>query len=719
MAADAFARAREAAIDRLVRERVRAADDRVRVAVRPTPMLDMLPGQTSFRSTIEKPAAGGRMIARVDGQVVLVGGAIPGERVQARDRARRQGRRVCRDASTSTSRQPIGATPFADPLCGGCLYAHIAYPRQLEIKAQVIADAFARIGRLTLPAPVAVAASPEDGYRMRARLHVRGRRLGFFREGTHDVCDARATRQLLPATCDALERLAAALRSLGARRGPRDRAVREHRRVRARRAPRRRRARSTPRRSSGWPATDGSDRPRLGVRRRPAARTSTDTLTIGEQRRCTLRRHVLAFFQGNRYLLARPRRARRRAGARWRRRCSILRRRRAVRGRAPRSRAAPRRPPSKAIACAADDLHANAAAAGGAVDARCTSRSRASCRDLARRQPAVRRRRRSSIRRGPACRARRWTASLRLDAPRADLRVVRRRHARARRAPARRRRLRDRARRRVRSVPEHAARRDGGGVRQVTSQAVRIVRTVRDVASTSCIVSAPLRGSLRTAGGTRRCARSSPGATARRGRSAPPDPRSPRSRRRAPSRDTRKPGGERLSPPDDAGCSPRTSRRRSGARASASRAASPSRSRLRARASYGWCGGTGRLCSSAPGTCDGMSCTSVPPQATFSTWTPRQIAKIGSSRCARRGNQRDLELVAARLDFDDRRMRRFAVARRRDVVAAGEQQPVDARRAPRRRASTRRAMRDLAADVQDRLPVVFELPARRDANERP
>ena len=32
----------------------------------------------------------------------------------------------------------------------------------------------------------------------------------------------------------------------------------------------------------------------------------------------------------------------------------------------------------------------------------------------------------------------------------------------------------------------------------------------------------------------------------------------------------------------------------------------------------------------------------------------------------------------------------FAVARRRDVVAAGQQQPVDARRAPRRPASTRR-----------------------------
>ena len=33
--------------------------------------------------TIDKPAAGGRMIARADRLVVLVAGAIPGERVRA------------------------------------------------------------------------------------------------------------------------------------------------------------------------------------------------------------------------------------------------------------------------------------------------------------------------------------------------------------------------------------------------------------------------------------------------------------------------------------------------------------------------------------------------------------------------------------------------------------------------------------------------------------
>ena len=111
---------------------------------------DLTPGQT-VPLTIEKPAAGGRMIARVDGQVVLVADAIPGERVQAR--IERVGKGVAY-AQTLSVEEPSGdrRDPFTDPLCGGCLYSHIAYRRQLEIKSEIIADAFRRIGRLELPA---------------------------------------------------------------------------------------------------------------------------------------------------------------------------------------------------------------------------------------------------------------------------------------------------------------------------------------------------------------------------------------------------------------------------------------------------------------------------------------------------------------------------------------------------------------------------------------
>ncbi len=239
---------------------------------------------------VEKPAAGGAMIARHDGRVVLVSGAIPGERVQARVVRVQKGvahaGTVAIDEPSPDRREPSG-----DPLCGGCLYSHIAYPRQLAIKSQVIADAFTRIGRIELPAPVIVAGSPEDGYRMRARLHVRGSRFGFFREGTHDLCDARATRQLLPATLDTLDRLMAAVVSAGA---------------------------ETVREIELSENVDGSERvvdveSLAPLDRRVAEQLMstkgltpgpyvTDTLTIGDAA-LKLRRHVLAFFQGNRFLL--------------------------------------------------------------------------------------------------------------------------------------------------------------------------------------------------------------------------------------------------------------------------------------------------------------------------------------------------------------------------------------------------------------------------------
>ena len=65
----------------------------------------------------------------------------------------------------------------------------------------------------------------------------------------------------------------------------------------------------------------------------------------------------------------------------------------------------------------------------------------------------------------------------------------------------------------------------------------------------------------------------------------------------------------------------------------------------------------------AAGTWLGMSCTSVPPSATFSTCMPRQIARSGRSRAMRRRDQRDLEVVAA--GFGDRSEGRVRAPRRR------------------------------------------------------
>ena len=163
-----------------------------------------------LRLTIERPAAGGRMIARHDGAIVFVSGAIPGEVVEA------EVEKVQRGIVWAMTRGVIERSPdridgAPDGACGGSVFAHIAYERQRQLKSAIVEDALRRLGRITLDSPIDVAGSPVDGYRMRARLHVRDARIGFFREGTHSLCDAAATRQLRADTIDVIRRLEAAL----------------------------------------------------------------------------------------------------------------------------------------------------------------------------------------------------------------------------------------------------------------------------------------------------------------------------------------------------------------------------------------------------------------------------------------------------------------------------------------------------------------------------
>ncbi len=159
--------------------------------------------------TVERPVAGGRMLARQDGRVVLVSGAIPGERVRARI-ARTVRHTIFADVVDVLEPSAFRRAPFCDPRCGGSVYAHIVPEHQRVLKAAVVADAFRRLGGVTIDPPP-IAGASEEGYRLRARLHVRGVRAGFFLEDTHTLCDAAATRQLRPEVLPAVTSLLAQL----------------------------------------------------------------------------------------------------------------------------------------------------------------------------------------------------------------------------------------------------------------------------------------------------------------------------------------------------------------------------------------------------------------------------------------------------------------------------------------------------------------------------
>lgn len=158
----------------------------------------------------QKPVVGGRMLARAGGEVVLVSGTMPGERVQARLDRRQQGvwfAVVTKILEPSPDRRD----PGADPACGGMTFAHIAYERQCDLKSALLHDALTRIGKIRRDTPIPITPSPTTGYRTRFRVHEGHGRLGFYREGTHEVCDAAASGQLSAASVGVLEEMAAVL----------------------------------------------------------------------------------------------------------------------------------------------------------------------------------------------------------------------------------------------------------------------------------------------------------------------------------------------------------------------------------------------------------------------------------------------------------------------------------------------------------------------------
>jgi 23S rRNA (uracil1939-C5)-methyltransferase len=254
------------------------------------------------RLTIERPAAGGRMIARHEGAIVFVAGAIPGEVVDAEiEKVQRgSGWAIARDI---LERSPDRLDGARDGACGGSVLAHIRYERQRALKSEIIVDAFRRLGRITLDQPIAVTGSPVDGYRMRARLHVRGGRIGFFREGTHSLCAPGPTRQLRADTIDAL---AALERSLSALERPTVSEIELSENVDA------------TERALHLELVDDADPSRLGTLTKVDGFTGVTCAPLDHPRTmelwgsplitdhlggATLTRHARSFFQGNRYLL--------------------------------------------------------------------------------------------------------------------------------------------------------------------------------------------------------------------------------------------------------------------------------------------------------------------------------------------------------------------------------------------------------------------------------
>jgi len=124
---------------------------------------------------VEKLSHDGRGIARQDGKILFVDGALPGEKVMAKVVSTRSKFDELRTLEVLEAAPDRQAPPceFAD-LCGGCSLQHMSSDAQIEFKENTLREQLAHFGGIE-PEEWIAPLRPEStlGYRRKARMGVR------------------------------------------------------------------------------------------------------------------------------------------------------------------------------------------------------------------------------------------------------------------------------------------------------------------------------------------------------------------------------------------------------------------------------------------------------------------------------------------------------------------------------------------------------------------
>ncbi|MFN3985938.1 MAG: 23S rRNA (uracil(1939)-C(5))-methyltransferase RlmD [Rhodocyclaceae bacterium] len=156
-------------------------------------------------ATIESLDHEGRGVAHVDGKVVFVDGALPGERVEYveyRSRPRHAQAEMTRLLVASAQRVVPRCRYYGT--CGGCSVQHFDPVAQTAAKQRVLEDALWHVGKVRAATLYPAIHGVPWGYRFRARLGVRvvpsrgGVLIGFREKRSSYIADMHACEVLPP-----------------------------------------------------------------------------------------------------------------------------------------------------------------------------------------------------------------------------------------------------------------------------------------------------------------------------------------------------------------------------------------------------------------------------------------------------------------------------------------------------------------------------------------
>jgi 23S rRNA (uracil1939-C5)-methyltransferase len=179
-----------------------------------------------YELAIDDLAHDGRGVGRVEGKAVFVSGALPGERVRARQTARN---RNFEEAETIEVLQasPLRIAPRCAHfgVCAGCVLQHLDQDAQITAKQRVLMENLARIGHVQPGRVLEPLTAAAWGYRRKGRLSVRyvekkGRTVLGFRESSNPryVAELTECHTLLPELGQRLPALTALVESLEGKR---------------------------------------------------------------------------------------------------------------------------------------------------------------------------------------------------------------------------------------------------------------------------------------------------------------------------------------------------------------------------------------------------------------------------------------------------------------------------------------------------------------------
>ena len=146
-----------------------------------------------------------RGVARVDGKVTFIDGALPGERVlaQLRRRKRRLDEALTVEVLAASPERVVPRCPHFGQ-CGGCSLQHLDPEAQLRHKCDDLLSKLAHIGRVTPRQVGEPLRGPVWGYRRKARLgcrHVPGKGgvlVGFRERRANLLAELRECHVLIP-----------------------------------------------------------------------------------------------------------------------------------------------------------------------------------------------------------------------------------------------------------------------------------------------------------------------------------------------------------------------------------------------------------------------------------------------------------------------------------------------------------------------------------------